>query len=71
MWPEFVPVEFRGISIITALILFFVIMWIRDLTMKVKCLDKCLNEIKVSLGQISVYSKEQREDIREIKERLI
>lgn len=75
MWPEFIPIETRGMSVITALfILGLIIAW-AYLNARVSNLKDCvdssrelLTKIKVDIAELNAYSKVHWEDIREIKE---
>jgi len=70
MWDSFVPIEYEGMSIITALILFGVVLWVTYIWSKLNCLSQCMTDIKVTLGVLEAYSKEHKEDIREIKKKM-
>ena len=75
MWPEFVPIECRGVSIITALILFGVIAYlikghkrIDELWEYMATRDDILTDIRVSLGEIKTNNRNHFNQIKEIKD---
>lgn len=75
VWPEFIPIEMRGMSVITALfmigiVISLVYLYGRISAMKT-CLDntkKVLTEIRISMTKIETWSETHYEDIKEIKE---
>jgi len=77
MWPEFIPIEFRGMSIITAMFVLAIAIAIMYLNDRIRGLHECVNNtrdtlknIQISIARIEAYSKTHYEDIKELKELL-
>lgn len=75
IWPDFVPVEYRGISIISAMLFFFTFSWILNIKGRLDCtkktsenLYKVINKIDKLLVKLETLNTEQQKDITEIKE---
>lgn len=68
MWPDFIPIEYHGMSVITAMIVFMLIIVIVHLWTRTSCLQEMVQEVKISLAKQEAYQKAQYEDIKEIKD---
>jgi len=75
IWPDFIPVEMRGMSIVSALCVTGICIALLYLQRRICAMESCIHEVKktlvdlrVTMKKIETWSHAHHEDIQEIRE---
>ena len=75
IWPDFIPVEMKGMSIVSALCITGVCIALLYLQRRICAMENCFHEMKktlvdlqVTMKEIETWSRAHYESIKEIKE---